>query len=184
MQLWSLQAEPGASRRWKARSIPEGGLALALDAAGALSLEDGTPREGGVLARLLPLTLRGSREIVLVAAPDARGLLVGGFPPLAVALLDDRAEIRVAAETFYLTRSAPTAVERFDALGAESACLRCTRALRPGDSVLRCGGCGGLHHEGERAEGLGALRCASYDRCCAGCRRSWEAVHWTPEALE
>jgi hypothetical protein len=183
MQLWRLRCEPDGSRRYRPTEVPEGGLALALDRDGALAPEQGAPREGAALARLVPLFLRGSREIALVAAPHARGLLVGGVPPLAVELLDDRAEIRVGAETLYLTRSAPASVERFDAVGAPAACLRCTRVLRPGDSVLRCGGCGGLHHEGERAEGGEPLSCASYDRRCAGCRRDWEAVHWTPEEL-
>lgn len=132
----------------------------------------------------MPLDLLGSREVALVVAPGARGLRVGGLPSLAVALLEDRAEIAIGGDTLYFTRSAPAAVERFAAVGDEARCLRCTRVLRRGDRVLRCGGCGGLHHEGDRAEGTGELRCATYDRCCASCRRAWEAIHWTPEALE
>jgi hypothetical protein len=181
MQLW--RREPAGSGRWTARAIPEAGLALALDAAGGLRVDGEAPRDATLVARLVPLRRRGASAAALVVAPCARGLLVEGFPPLGVALLEDRSELRVGAERLYLSRAVAPSVESFDGDVAGALCARCTRALRRGDECLRCGSCGAWHHEGERAEGAEALLCASYDAACAGCRCGWEALRWSPEAL-
>ena len=183
MQLWIHRGHPPDGPRWCPHPIPAGGLALGRDAAGGLSLGEGVdPTVAYTVAHLVPVVLRGSREIALVAAPGARGLRVGGLPPLAVVVLDDRAEIAFGDETLYLTKASPSAVERFEPAGEPVSCSRCTRVLRAGDAVLRCGACGAVHHEGERAEG-GELACASYAAVCAACRRAGQAVDWTPEGL-
>jgi hypothetical protein len=137
------------------------------------------------VARLVPLQVRGARETALVVGPDVPGILVDGFPPLGIELVADRAELRIGGETLYLGACAPARPTRLDPAPGGARCARCLRALATGDTVLRCPGCDAWHHDGERAGGAGELRCASsYDSLCAGCRRPWAAVAWSPEEVE
>jgi hypothetical protein len=184
MGLWRCVAQPDGRRRWARHELPDGGLALAVDATGALALGD-APREGALVACLVPLQLRGARETALVVAPEAPAILVDGFPPLGIELVGDRAELRIAGETLYLGACAPARPTRLDSAPDGARCARCLRELATGDMVLRCPGCDAWHHDGERAGGAGELRCAaSYDLLCAGCRLPWSAVAWSPEEEE
>jgi hypothetical protein len=144
------------------------------------------PGDAELVAHLVPVRVRGVREAALVVAPDAqRAVLVGGYPPLGVALVGDRSELRVGAERLYVTRAAAASAERFDGADAGASCARCTRALRRGDAALRCANCGAWHHEGPRVEGeREQLLCASYDPQCGACHVRFDELAWTPEALE
>jgi hypothetical protein len=152
---------------WRAESagsferigVPEVGLSLVPSSEG-LDLLEGT--DDAALAKLMPF----ERQTVLLAGAGAR-VLVNGEPALAVVLFGS------------VRATAPRALVVED--GAQR-CGRCHRVLHPGDVVIECGNCGGLHHEGLPSGGEEALLCWSHAPACGMCQH--DRGGWTPEETE
>jgi hypothetical protein len=186
MRLWIEESREGEASRFECRELASGGLSLLPGRAVA----DG--RSPDALAALVPFAERGREAVALVLASSAGRLLLNGFPPLPVSVLEDRDEIQLEGRRLYLAAHAVPAPRRFEGGGGPVECGRCRRELvagnpgRAGDEVVRCPVCGTPHHEGERAApGAGPLHCWSYDPRCAGpCRRRREELAWSPEEEE
>jgi Pyruvate/2-oxoacid:ferredoxin oxidoreductase delta subunit len=133
-----------------------------------------------VVAAVVPYLENGTPRAALITTSGAE-LSLNGFPPLGVAVLQDRDEITLAGETFLFAAHSPTEPVSFHS-DTLTRCARCKRPLRAGDMAVRCAACSSWHHEGALAGTPGAeRRCFSYDPVCAGCGRQRESMLWTPE---
>jgi hypothetical protein len=133
------------------------------------------------LATVAQFTENGMPRAVLIIPPDS-GVLLNGYLPLGVAVLEDRDEITVRGRTFYFgARSLPEAMP-FPHCDTETRCARCKRPLHEGDTAVTCGACSAVHHQGDLAGSDGQRReCWTYDPACGACGRHRETLVWTPE---
>ncbi len=143
------------------------------DGVGFFRGADGGTELGGIdddapYAALVAVPVNGVATAILVLGDTDERVLVDGFPPLPISVLDDRAELSVQGALVAFRAHSATETTSFDGLAPET-CIRCERPLAAGDLVRRCGRCGASHHEGERADGRGPLQCFSYDPACARC---------------
>ena len=140
--------------------------------AGGLKL-GASDRAAAGATTLVPFTERGrSAVVMLLGAAGSRGILVDGYPPLSLSVLDPGTELVVGDDRYVLEASvAPPQVVLFSATDRPVRCVRCRRRLAVGDAVLACAHCGALRHEGPRADPIKpALECASYDPICNQCK--------------
>jgi hypothetical protein len=167
---------------WRAESagsferigVPEVGLSLVPSSEG-LDLLEGT--DDAALAKLMPF----ERQTVLLVGAGAR-VLVNGEPALAVAVLEERDELLVGGESLLFGSVRATAPRALVVEDGAQRCGRCHRVLHPGDVVIECGNCAGLHHEGLPSGGEEALLCWSHAPACGMCQH--DRGGWTPEETE
>ncbi|MFQ5667692.1 MAG: hypothetical protein ACE5I7_14865 [Candidatus Binatia bacterium] len=135
-------------------------------------------------ATIVAFTENGTQRAALITTPGA-GVMLNGYVPLGVAVLEDRDEITVRGAMLYFAAHSPTEVMAFPAADTETRCARCKRPLRPGDVAVRCAACSAWHHEGDLAGAAGTRRlCWTYEPTCGGCGREREAMIWRPEEEE
>lgn len=121
-------------------------------------------------------------EWLLLAGVASRVAVNGDAPCAGLVVLRDRDEIRLAGRVRFFTARNAAAVERWPDGTALAAlrCPRCRRRIEEGTAVVRCPGCGVVHHESD------ALPCWTYAERCAACPEPTvhdEASRWTPEEL-
>jgi hypothetical protein len=122
------------------------------------------------IATLRPHRVRGSSVAVLLLGKSSVPVLVNGFTPLPVTLLDDGCELIIGRHLLRFCKSQPQSITRFSKADRADCCATCTRPLEVGDEILRCSSCQAPRHEGElAAPGEQPLRCATYDVRCSRC---------------
>ncbi len=180
--VWVQDAEG-----WGVVPLTEGdAVALTQDDTAAVRQMDApTPQEAIITHPRAPERGRW----VLLAAADARVRVNGRRLLLGVHVLRDKDEIRVGGSgpRFFSTEQLAR-VGRFQAGGSPTMCPRCCQEIVDGSPVVRCPGCGMIHHQIE-----GELPCwTGYDDdgfgTCARCDHpvsldDQAAYRWTPEAL-
>ena len=132
------------------------------------ALELGELDNGAPYAALVTVPVSGVPIGVLVLGDTGERVLVNGFPPLPVCVLEDRDELSVGGAVLAFRTRCVTEITSFDGSVAET-CPRCQRRLAAGDLARACGRCGAVLHEGERPDGRGPLLCFSYDPTCPRC---------------
>ena len=165
-----------------------GGDAVALtddDAAPVRRTGAPAPGEAVITGRKVP----DHDRWVLLAPTDARVRVNGRRLALGMHVLRDKDEIRVGSggARFFSTEGLAR-VERFQAGASPTICPRCRQEIADGCRVVRCPGCGVVHHQIE-----GELPCwTGYDddafETCAMCDHPVslddEATYrWSPDAL-
>ena len=185
MHIW-FRTEPKREHGWEQKEIPDAGLTLAVDPSGRLEAASGVSDRAPAV--IMPFHENRVRRAALLTRGAAEPCLLNGFPPLAVAVLEDRDELVVGREVAYFGSFGAAVGERF-AENAQKAgpafCARCKRAISAGDEVTRCPACRAPHHEGALAgESDEIRRCFSYfGEPCAACGRSAAELVWSPEEV-
>ena len=169
--MWR-RAEPAGS--FSRIDVPAEGLSLVPSREG-LDLVEGT--DEAALAQVMPF----ERQAVLLLGTGAR-VLVNGEPALSVAIVEERDELLVAGEPLLFGSVRATAPRAFVAEDGAQRCGRCHRVLDPGDVVIECGNCSGLHHEGVPSGEEEALLCWSHATVCGMCQH--DRGGWTPGEAE
>lgn len=115
----------------------------------------------------------------ILLARDGRAVSVNGGAVIGgMRVLTDRDEIRFRGERAYFSAECLSQVEEFGGAANPVYCPRCKLPVERGP-VVRCGGCGSLHHHGE-------VSCWTYAETCALCPQpsAFDAgFRWTPEGL-
>ena len=169
MPLWyrARQSEGRPEGPWMQREIGAAGLRLGEREDGQLAMgEAGTPP----IATLRPHRVRGSAVAVLVIGRSSTPVLVDGYPPLSVSVLNDWSELVVGRHVLRYSAYPQPSVTLFSETEQEACCVTCTRPLAVGDEILRCGSCQAPRHEGKlAAPDTQPLLCASYAAQCCRC---------------
>lgn len=186
-------------RAWTRHPISGNGIAIARTTTSPhiITLIDNpshprsTDDELEIVAVLSPTVSQGKSSAVLLLTENNARVMVNGFPPLSVTVLDDRSEIAIGSELVVYDEHGVCEITIYNSgepLGQEEkanqheSCALCKRTLIDLDAIRRCNHCGRAFHEGVTSYGdLGEIFCASYDRCCAGCGVPWAEMTWTPE---
>jgi hypothetical protein len=168
---------------WQQEEIPDVGLTLAVDPAGRLEFAPGVT--GRAPAAIVPFLENRVRRAALLTRGAAEPCLLNGFPPLAVAVLEDRDELVVGRAVSYFGSFGAAVCERFAEAAGPAPCARCKGAIAAGDEVTRCPACRAPHHEGTLADEPDEVRrCFSYfGEPCAACGRSAAELVWSPEEI-
>lgn len=187
MHLWHHDAT-----EWKIIPIRDG-LRVDIDPHGRVVFgEAASPTRSGI--SVVPFSEHGMGCAALVSGRDA-AVTINGFPPLGLAVLDHKDEIRVfgsggtVAATFVFGAREVAQGLAFPQGSATTHCARCHRQLCPGDVVTRCQ-CGAYYHDGPIApvEGGGGgrneLQCWDYDPRCSECQRLRAEMLWSPNVLD
>ena len=176
--LWGQDGE----RSWSACLLCE--PQYPLTANGARSGSGGSGGSGGCGRGALPALIRavnsaGAECWVLVTDADS-GVRVNGQAPPPIRILADKDEITAPGDgrRFFSTERPPR-IERFEG-SADLCCPRCKDPIERGKAVVRCPGCGVVHHQTDDRT------CWTHVRRCALCDHptAFDAgFRWTPQEL-
>ncbi len=171
MHLWTWRADwyrVGVTDHLTIADSGDGGVDVGGSAAAAL-------------ATVIQFTENGMPRAALITRPGSR-VLLNGYLPLGVAVLEDRDEITVRGRTFYFGARSLLEAMPFPHCDTETRCARCKRPLHEGDTAARCAACSAWHHQGNLAGVQGQRReCWTYDPACGGCGRHRDTLVWSPE---
>lgn len=178
-QLWVRRD----SEQWGRMQLTARGYRLGTDrpAEDETVAADGKNRGGVRLLR----TSSEEGPIWVVIASTVDAVRVNGLPLAAgIRALVDRDEIVVGGRwTYYYSTEDPPEISVFRGAGRPAMCPRCCKEILPGESAVRCPGCGVWHHEDPES----GSRCWTYAEHCAACAvqpttLDAESV-WTPVGL-
>jgi hypothetical protein len=123
---------------------------------------------------------------VLLAAEGAP-VRVNGLPLLVgVRVLQDRDEIRVGrADSLFFSTESAARVESFSGTGASVMCPRCKQAIAEASEVVRCPGCGVVHHQAKDLPCWSGYEAEPFATCamCDQPAALDSGFRWTPEEL-
>jgi len=160
-------------------TVSIGQSAIPADATGATSET--------AVAHLMPLGDHRTGHAALVSTPGAP-LRVNGYPPLPVAILEDRDRICVGSERLVFAAYGAAEDEVFVAGAGETRCACCRVPLATGVHIVRCPACSAPYHTGEVDEKTYTGKepppnCADYEAVCYGCQHDRRALSWSAEEI-
>ena len=133
---------------------------------------------------VVPFEESGVARAALLTQPLGCALVVNGYRPLGVAVLEERDEIIAHGEVLYFGERSRTSQMRFEESDESVGCARCKQPLCSDDLVIRCPACGAFHHAGAIASSEEERLCWTYDARCGACERPRDEMLWAPEERE
>jgi hypothetical protein len=168
---------------WKTMALVEGGYCMGASAGADEAMLVAAPPEQPWPALVRRESGKGREQWLCVASPDAAMPRVNGDPVVGFRILAHRdvVEFGGAWKGQRIVFSAEKKARVETHLGNEKPlCPRCKMAVGAGEAVVRCPGCGTVHHQRDDRQ------CWTYGARCAVCAQPTAldaGLMWSPEEL-